>query len=71
MTRAGSRRLRCKPCQKAWTPEGKSRTLSGEKQALIEKALEERLSQRAMARALSAGRETVRRLLKKSLGKAA
>ena len=66
-TRAGSQRLRCHVCMKAWTPEGKSRTLSREKEALIEKALGERLSQRAIARSLSAGRVTVARILKKSL----
>ncbi len=36
------------------------------KEALIEKALGERVSQRAIARTLSCGRETVRRVLKKS-----
>ncbi len=64
--RCGTQRLLCRDCGKTWTPEGKSRTLSAEKEALIEKALQERLSQRAIARALSAGRETVRRVLKKS-----
>jgi DNA invertase Pin-like site-specific DNA recombinase len=38
---------------------------------IIEKALQERLSQRAIARTLSAGRETVRRVLKKSHSKVA
>ena len=47
------------------------RRISAEKEALIEKALQERLSQRAIARSLSAGRETVRRVLKKSLAPAA
>jgi transposase-like protein len=69
-TRWGSQRLRCKACRRAWTPDGKSRRVSAEKEALIEKALEERLSQRAIARTLSAGRETVRRVLKKSLKRA-
>jgi transposase-like protein len=64
--RTGTQRLRCTACCKTWSPAGKSRTLSREKEALIEKALQERLSQRAIARALSAGRETVRRVLKKS-----
>jgi DNA invertase Pin-like site-specific DNA recombinase len=36
---------------------------------IIEKALQERLSQRAIARTLSAGRETVRRVLKKVTAK--
>ncbi len=66
-TEGGRQRLRCQECRKTWSPEAKSRTLSAEKEALIVKALGERLSQRAIARTLSAGRETVRRVLKKSL----
>jgi len=69
--RNGTQRLQCQECVKTWSPEGKSRTLSAEKEALIEKALGERLSQRAIARTLGAGRDTVRRVLKKSLRKAA
>ena len=68
----GSRqRLRCKECSKTWTPDGPGRQISPEKEVLIEKALQERVSQRAIARSLSVGRETVRRVLKKSLDKAA
>ena len=63
--RNGTQRLRCTGCGKTWSPEGKSRSRSAEKEALIEKALGERLSQRAIARTLSAGRETVRKVLKK------
>ncbi len=70
-TEGGRQRLRCKECCKTWSPEAKSRTLSAEKEALIVKALGERLSQRAIARSLSAGRETVRKVLKKSLSSAA
>ncbi len=66
-TEGGRPRLRCKECRKTWSPEAKSRTLSAEKEALIVKALGERLSQRAIARTLSAGRDTVRKVLKKSL----
>jgi len=66
-----TQRLRCTACVKTWTPEGKSRSISAEKEALIEAALGERLSQRAIARALSAGRDTVRRVLKKSPARAA
>ena len=65
-TDGGRQRLRCKACGKTWTPEGPGRRISAEKEALIEKALGERLSQRAIARSLSAGRETVRKVLKKS-----
>ncbi len=66
-TPGGRQRLRCKECQKTWSPEAKSCALSAEKEALIEKALGERLSQRAIARSLSTGRETVRKVLKKRL----
>ncbi len=69
--RNGTQRLLCRECGRTWTPEGKSRTISTEKEALIEAALGERLSQRAIARTLSAGRETVRRVLKKSPARAA
>ena len=65
--RNGTQRLLCRECVKTWTPHGKSRSISAEKEALIEKALGERVSQRAIARTLSTGRETVRRVLKKSL----
>jgi len=41
--------------------------LSAEKEGLIVKALGERLSQRAIARTLGAGRTTVRAVLKKNL----
>ncbi len=66
-TDGGRQRLRCQSCRKTWTPEGPGRRLSAEKEALIEAALGERLSQRAIARTLKCGRETVRRVLKKSL----
>ena len=66
-TEGGRQRLRCKECQKTWSPEAKSHTLSAEKETLIVKALGERLSQRAIARTLGAGRETVRKVLKKRL----
>ncbi len=64
--RCGTQRLLCRDCSKTWTPEGKSRTLSEEKETLIEKALGERLSQRAIARTLGVSRDTVRAVLKKS-----
>ena len=63
--RNGTQRLRCKACRKTWTPQGKSRTLSAEKEALIERALGERLSQRGIARALSVSRDTIRAVAKK------
>ena len=63
--RCGTQRLLCKDCGKTWTPDGKSRTLSAGKEALIEAALGERLSQRAIARTLSTSRDTVHAVLKK------
>lgn len=66
--RCGTQRLLCRDCGKTWTPQGRSRNVSAEKEALIEKALGERLSQRAIARTLSVSRDTVRAVLKKSPG---
>ncbi len=66
-TPSGSRRLRCKVCSKTWAPTPKNRSLSADKEALIVKALGERLSQRAIARTFGTGRDTIRTLLKKSL----
>ena len=66
-TENGSQRLRCQACRKTWSPEGKSRKLSAEKQGLIEKALGERTSQRGIARALNASRDTIRAVQKKRL----
>ncbi len=48
--RCGTQRLRCKACGKTWTPKARSRALTAEKEALIAAALQERLSQRAIAR---------------------
>jgi len=53
--RNGTQRLLCRECGRTWTPEGKSRSISAEKEALIEAALGERISQRAIARSLGAG----------------
>jgi len=70
-TRSGSRRLYCKVCRKAWSATPHRRALSAEKEALIVKALGERLSQRAIARTFGVSRDTIRALLKKSLEKRA
>ncbi len=69
--RCGTQRLRCKACGKTWTPQARSRALSAEKEALITAALQERVSQRAIARTFKVARTTVRELLKKSLAKRA
>ncbi len=67
--RGGTQRLRCKACGKTWTPHPHSRALSPEKEALIGAALQERLSQRAIARTFKVARTTVREVLKKSLNR--
>ena len=64
-TENGSQRLRCQTCCKTWSPHAKSRKLSAQKEALIERALGERLSQRGIARALNASRDTIRAVQKK------
>ncbi len=65
-TPVGNQRLRCQQCKKTWTPKARSRALSPEKEALIAAALQERVSQRAIARTFKVARTTVRDLLKKS-----
>ncbi len=69
--RCGTQRLRCKLCGKTWTPEPRSREMSPEKEKLIEAALGERLSQRAIARIFKVARSTVQEVLKKSRKKLA
>lgn len=69
--RGGTQRLRCKDCGKTWTLHPSSRALSPEKEALITSALQERCSQRAIARTFKVARTTVREVLKKSLPKPA
>ncbi len=65
-TPAGNQRLRCQACSKTWTPHARSRKLSAQREALITAALQERLSQRAIARTFRVARTTVRDVLKKS-----
>jgi len=64
--RCGTQRLRCKACGKTWTPQPRSRAMSAEKEALIAAALQERLSQRAIARTFRVARTKVREILKKT-----
>jgi transposase-like protein len=64
--RSGTRRLRCQSCRKTWTLQARRRDLTPEKEALIEAALQERLSQRAIARTLKVARTTIREVQKKS-----
>lgn len=64
--RCGTQRLRCKACGKTWTPHPRNRSLTAEKEALITAALQERLSQRAIARTFGVARTRVQEVLKKS-----
>ena len=63
--RNGTMRLRCKACVKTFTPHPKPRTLTPEKEALIERALAERISQRGIARQMQVSRDTIRLVRKK------
>ncbi len=63
--RSGTPRCRCQACKKTFTLSPKSRTLSPEKQAAIEGALAERISQQGIARMLRVSRNTVRQIRKR------
>ncbi len=63
--RSGTARCRCLDCKKTFTPAPKSRALTLEKQAAIERALAERVSQQGIARLLKVGRDTIRRVRQK------
>ena len=60
--RSGTARCRCLGCKKTFTPAPKSRALTPEKQAVIERALAERVSQQGIARMFQVGRDTVRKV---------
>ncbi len=66
--RGGTARLRCKACQKTFTPAPNPRQLSPEKEQLIVNALAERTSQYGIARTFGVSRVTVRKVRKKRLG---
>jgi transposase-like protein len=63
--RSGTQRLWCQVCRKSFTPVPKARRVTPEKEERITVLLRERLSQRAVARALNVSRDTIRRTLKK------
>jgi transposase-like protein len=63
--RSGTQRLWCKACRKSFTPGPRDRSVTPEKEERITSLLRERLSQRAVARALKVSRDTIRRTLKK------
>lgn len=62
-----TRRFRCKDCDKTFTTSPKSNRITAEKEALIGKLLEERLSVEAIARATNSAKRTVYNVLKKRL----
>ena len=63
--RSGTQRLWCKICRQSFTPVPKERRVTPEKEERMTVLLRERLSQRAVARALKVSRDTIRRTLKK------
>ena len=63
--RSGTARCRCLACKKTFTLSPRSRALSPEKEAAIERALAERISQQGIARMLKVGRDTVRKVRQK------
>jgi transposase-like protein len=64
--RGGTLRCRCKDCHKTFTPQPNPRQTSEATKAAIERALAERLSQRAIARLLRVGDQTIRKVAKEA-----
>jgi transposase-like protein len=60
--RGGTARCRCKDCHKTFTPQPNPRQTSQATKGAIERALAERLSQRAIARCLKVGYQTIRKI---------
>jgi DNA invertase Pin-like site-specific DNA recombinase len=63
--RSGTARCLCRACGKTFTPAPIDRSVTPEKEAEIERALAERLSQRGIARLLKVSRTTVSTVRKK------
>ena len=61
-----TKRFRCKDCQKTFTEQPQSNRISAEKEALLTRLLQERLSIEAIARATNAAKRTVYNVLKKT-----
>jgi transposase-like protein len=57
--RSGTARCLCKACGKTFTPSPIDRSVTPQKEAEIERALAQRLSQRGIARLLKVSRTTV------------
>ena len=64
--RSGSARCRCNQCNKTFTPHPHSRAMTDHKEAQIVAALQERISQRGIARTLKVARLTIRNIRKKA-----
>ena len=62
--RGGTARCRCKDCHKTFTPVPNPRQTSPGTKEAVEQALAERLSQRAIARLLKVGCQTIRNVAK-------
>jgi transposase len=65
-TSVGTPRCRCKECNKTFALRPKSRALTPEKEAMIERHLSERTAIRGICRALRVSPNTVYATLKKS-----
>ena len=65
--RSGSARCRCNECNKTFTLNPNSRAMTGPKEAQIVAALQERISQRGIARTFKVARLTIRNIRKKAL----
>jgi transposase-like protein len=63
--RSGTARCLCRACGKTFTPDPRSQALTPEKEEAILRALQERVSQRGIARMLKVGRQTIRAIRKK------
>ncbi len=62
--RGGTARCRCKGCNKTFTPQPNLRQTNPATKEAVERALAERLSQRAIARLLKIGCQTIRNVAK-------
>ena len=63
--RSGTKRFKCKACEKTFTKDPKSIKISNEKKELIQKCLEEKLSIEAIARMTKSAKRTIYNILKK------
>jgi transposase-like protein len=67
--RSGTARFLCHACGKTFTPAPIDRSVTPEKEAAIQRALAERISQRGIARLLNVSRTTVSAVRKKGQSK--